>query len=70
MRRAVDGVSFVIEAGRSFGVVGESGSGKSTLARTVMALARPTSGDVRLEGRSLYRFATPRAAARCAPISR
>ncbi len=53
-RRAVDGVDFVIAAGRSFGVVGESGSGKSTLARAVMALDRPTSGAVRLEGRSLY----------------
>ena len=54
IRRAVDGVSFKIEAGRSFGVVGESGSGKSTLARAVMALVRPTSGAVRLEGRSLF----------------
>jgi peptide/nickel transport system ATP-binding protein len=52
-RRAVDGVGFVIEAGRSFGVVGESGSGKSTLARAVMALERPTAGVVRLEGRAL-----------------
>jgi peptide/nickel transport system ATP-binding protein len=53
-RLAVDGVSFVVEAGRSFGVVGESGSGKSTLARAVMALERPTSGSVRIEGRSLH----------------
>jgi peptide/nickel transport system ATP-binding protein len=53
-RLAVGGVSFVVEAGRSFGVVGESGSGKSTLARAVMALERPTSGSVRLEGRSLH----------------
>jgi len=53
-RRAVDGVSFCIRAGRSFGVVGESGSGKSTLARAVMALVRPTSGVVRLEGSSLF----------------
>ena len=52
-RRAVDGVGFVIEAGRSFGVVGESGSGKSTLARAAMALERPTAGVVRLEGRAL-----------------
>jgi peptide/nickel transport system ATP-binding protein len=52
-RRAVDGVGFVIEAGRSFGVVGESGSGKSTLARAVMALERPTAGVVRLGGRAL-----------------
>jgi peptide/nickel transport system ATP-binding protein len=57
-RRAVAGVSFVVEAGRSFGIVGESGSGKSTVARAVMALAAPTSGEVRLEGRSL--FAIPR----------
>jgi peptide/nickel transport system ATP-binding protein len=53
-RLAVDGVSFVVEAGRSFGVVGESGSGKSTIARAAMALDRPTSGVVRLEGRSLF----------------
>ena len=54
LRRAVDGVSFVVNAGRSFGIVGESGSGKSTLARSVMALTRPTSGEIRLEGRSLF----------------
>jgi len=55
-RRAVDGVGFVIAAGRSFGVVGESGSGKSTLARAVMALERPTAGVVRLEGRALHQL--------------
>ena len=54
MRRAVDGVSLTIAAGRSFGVVGESGSGKSTLARAAMALETPTSGVVRLDGRSLF----------------
>ena len=57
-RHAVAGVSFVVDAGRSFGIVGESGSGKSTVARAVMALVPPTSGEVRLEGRSL--FALPR----------
>ena len=40
--------------GRSFGIVGESGSGKSTLARIALALDRPDSGAVRLEGRSLF----------------
>jgi ABC-type oligopeptide transport system ATPase subunit len=51
---ALNGVSFTIEAGRSFGLVGESGSGKSTLARLVMALDTPTSGRVRLLGRDLH----------------
>jgi peptide/nickel transport system ATP-binding protein len=51
--RAVDGVSFKIEARRSFAIVGESGSGKSTLARLVMALDRPSAGRIRLFGRDL-----------------
>jgi peptide/nickel transport system ATP-binding protein len=50
---ALDGVSLSIEAGTSLGVVGESGSGKSTLARAVMALERPSSGTVELDGRDL-----------------
>ena len=53
-RIAVDGVDFTMRAGRSFGVVGESGSGKSTIARLVMALTRPTAGEVKLDGRSLF----------------
>jgi peptide/nickel transport system ATP-binding protein len=53
-RLAVDGVDFAVQAGRSFGIVGESGSGKSTLARIVMALTKPTAGEVRLAGRSLF----------------
>ncbi|MGH6914828.1 MAG: ATP-binding cassette domain-containing protein [Geminicoccales bacterium] len=57
--RALDGVSFVIEAGQSFGMVGESGSGKSTLARLVLALDRPTSGTVRLKGRDLHALPDP-----------
>jgi peptide/nickel transport system ATP-binding protein len=54
VRPALDGVSFSIVAGQSFGVVGESGSGKSTLARIALALDRPDAGAVRLEGRSLF----------------
>ena len=53
---AVNGVSLRVMAGRSLGVVGESGSGKSTLARLVMALERPTSGQVALLGRDLNRI--------------
>ena len=51
---ALNGVSFTIEAGRSMGIVGESGSGKSTLARLVMALDKPTSGRVLLQGQDLH----------------
>jgi peptide/nickel transport system ATP-binding protein len=53
MVRALNGVSFEVQAGRSLGIVGESGSGKSTIARLVMALDRPTSGRVLLNGRDL-----------------
>ena len=57
--QAVRGVSFTLQAGRSFGIVGESGSGKSTLARLVMALEMPTSGHVRLLGRDLNALPAP-----------
>jgi peptide/nickel transport system ATP-binding protein len=53
---ALNGVSARVEAGRSLGVVGESGSGKSTFARVVMALERPTSGQISLLGRDLNRL--------------
>ncbi|HWY84075.1 MAG TPA: ATP-binding cassette domain-containing protein [Roseiarcus sp.] len=53
-RPALAGVSFSVHQGRSFGIVGESGSGKSTLARIALALDRPDSGMVRLQGRSLF----------------
>ena len=54
LRPALMGVSLSVFAGRSFGLVGESGSGKSTLARIALALDRPDSGVVRLDGRSLF----------------
>ena len=44
--KAVDGVSFSIRKGETFGLVGESGCGKSTIGREIIQLLRPTSGSV------------------------
>ena len=48
--RAVDDVSFSLRKGQSLALVGRSGCGKSTLARMVLALDRPTSGSISLDG--------------------
>jgi ABC-type oligopeptide transport system ATPase subunit len=51
--KAVDGVSFSVEAGKTVGLVGESGSGKTTVGRAILKLATATAGDVIFEGRSV-----------------
>ena len=51
--RAVDGVSFDIAAGSTFGLVGESGCGKTTTGRLVLRLLDATSGSIRFERREL-----------------
>ena len=51
--RAVDNVSFTIEAGKTVGLVGESGSGKTTVGRTILKLISSTSGRVKFEGREI-----------------
>jgi oligopeptide transport system ATP-binding protein len=54
---AVDGVSFVVERGKTLGIVGESGCGKSVTALSIMGLLPPSgrivSGSIRFEGREL-----------------
>ncbi len=47
---AVDGITFDVRKGETFGLVGESGCGKSTAGRTILQLYRPTSGSVIFDG--------------------
>jgi peptide/nickel transport system ATP-binding protein/oligopeptide transport system ATP-binding protein len=51
--KAVDDVSFIIEAGTTVGLVGESGSGKSTIGKTILKLVPATSGQILYEGRDV-----------------
>ncbi|NAZ86344.1 dipeptide ABC transporter ATP-binding protein [Kineococcus indalonis] len=56
VQRAVSDVSFTVARGETLALVGESGSGKTTTARLVLGLERPTSGEVRFEGRETSRL--------------
>jgi peptide/nickel transport system ATP-binding protein len=53
---AVDGVSFRVRRGTTFGIVGESGSGKSTIAQAVMRLIPATSGQIVFGGDNIAEF--------------
>ena len=53
---AVDGVSFSLEEGKTYGLVGESGSGKSTIGKAVIGLEKITSGNIYYEGQDVSKI--------------
>jgi oligopeptide/dipeptide ABC transporter ATP-binding protein len=54
--KAVDGINFEIEEGKTYGLVGESGCGKTTTAKMILLLERPTEGEVSFEGQDAYKL--------------
>jgi oligopeptide transport system ATP-binding protein len=54
--KAVDGVSFAIRRGETFGLVGESGCGKTTIGRLLLKLDEPTAGEIRFDGEDIAGF--------------
>ena len=51
--KAVDGLDFFIQRGKTLGLVGESGCGKSTTGQAILQLYRPTSGSIIFDGEEL-----------------
>ncbi|WP_026871094.1 ABC transporter ATP-binding protein [Inquilinus limosus] len=50
---AVDGISFAVHPGEILGIIGPNGSGKSTLFNCILGQLKPTSGEVRVDGRTV-----------------
>ena len=56
--KAVDGVSFTVKKGETFGLVGESGCGKTTTGRCILQLYKPTDGEIYFEDHELNSLST------------
>jgi oligopeptide/dipeptide ABC transporter ATP-binding protein len=54
--RAVDGVSFKVDAGETLSLVGESGAGKTTVAKMILRQEPLTSGEILFQGRDIYKL--------------
>lgn len=54
-RKALDEISLTIHKGQSIGIIGKSGSGKTTLVDVILGLFKPQSGDIKVDGVSVYR---------------
>ena len=55
--RALDGLSFAVDAGTIFGLLGPNGAGKSTTVKILTTLSRPDSGEARVAGLDVVRNA-------------
>lgn len=54
--KALDGISFEIQAGQTLGIIGTTGSGKSTIANLLMRLYDPVSGTIEIDGKNIQAF--------------
>jgi ABC-2 type transport system ATP-binding protein len=53
---AVDRISLRVQQGQTLGLIGPNGAGKTTLLRIISSLAKPDSGDIRVEGKSVHEY--------------